>query len=107
VDRAGWEEAAVGRLTSDIEPSRLRDIVSDCLRGDTAPAVALCELLSESDLATTRHVIDKVTQKAATTSRAGDNLVRDRADDLTQLFVETEGGCKDERELAIRLHRTE
>jgi hypothetical protein len=35
-----------------------------------------------------RAAIDDVTRRAATISRAGDTLVRDRVDELTQIFVE-------------------
>jgi cell envelope opacity-associated protein A len=38
-------------------------------------------------------VIDQVTHRAATRSRARDNLVQDRADSLTQLFVDNEQEC--------------
>lgn len=58
-----------------------------------------------ADLDTVRRVIDQVTHRAATISRAGDNLVRDRADELTQLFVETESGCEDGEQLVRRLEK--
>jgi cyclopropane fatty-acyl-phospholipid synthase-like methyltransferase len=35
-----------------------------------------------------------VTRRAATLSRSGDSLLRDRVDDLTQLVVENEIGCR-------------
>lgn len=103
MDRGGIEEEAVLRLTSEIDPQELRDIVSECLRGDSSPATTLCDLVRHGDLDTARHVIDHVTHRAATISRAGDNLVRDRADELTQLFVETEAGCEDGAQLVRRL----
>ena len=103
MERSGSEEEAVVRLTSDIESNALRAIVSECLRGNAAPAAALCQLVLGSDLEVARRVIDQVTHKAATISRAGDNLVRDRADELTQLFVETESGCADGAQLIRRL----
>jgi hypothetical protein len=101
--RGGIEEEAVIRLTSEIEPASLRNIVSACLRGDATPSSTLRALVGEGDLEVARHVIDQVTHRAATISRAGDNLVRDRADELTQLFVETEHGCKDGDQLIRRL----
>ena len=104
--RTGIEEEAVVRLTSEIEPTALRNIVSDCLRGDTSPASTLCALVRAGDLEVARHVIDEVTHKAATISRAGDNLVRDRADELTQLFVEIECDCTDGAQLIRKLETT-
>jgi hypothetical protein len=103
MDRGGKEEEAVLRLTSDIDAPALRDIVSECLRGDSSPAATLRALVSGSDLDSARVVIDRVTHKAATISRATDSLVRDRADELTQLFVEIEAGCADGMQLLNRL----
>ncbi len=101
--RDGIEEEAVIRLTSEIQPPAVQNIVSGCLRGDTSPASALRALVHAGDLELARHVIDQVTHRAATISRAGDNLVRDRADELTQLFVEKEAGCADGAQLIRRL----
>jgi hypothetical protein len=101
--RSGIEEEAVIRLTSEIEPTSLRDIVGECLRGDVSPCSTLKELVRAADLEVARHVIDQVTHKAATISRASDNLVRDRADELTQLFVEIEAGCADGTQLLHKL----
>lgn len=101
--RSGIEEEAVIRLTSEIEPSSLRTIVTACLLGEATPASALRELVRAGDLEVARSVIDQITHKAATISRAGDNLVRDRADELTQLFVETEIGCADGKQLIRRI----
>jgi hypothetical protein len=103
--RSGIEEEAVMRLTAEIEPMSLRNIVSGCLRGDLTPASTLRDLVRTGDLEVARHVIDQVTHKAATISRAGDNLVRDRADELTQLFVETETGCADGAQLIRKLEK--
>jgi ubiquinone/menaquinone biosynthesis C-methylase UbiE len=47
---------------------------------------------TEDDLAV-RAAVDDVTRRAAQLSRSGDNLLRDRVDDLTQLVVENEQGC--------------
>ena len=103
--RGGIEEEAVMRLTLEIEPTSLRNMVSECLRGDVTPASTLGALVRSSDLAVARHVIDQVTLKAATISRAGDSLVRDRADELTQLFVETESGCEDAAQFIYKLEK--
>ena len=87
--------AAVERLTHGIEPSSQRDILVRCLSGTLSPAVALMQLLIETEDATeVRAVVDEVTRRAASLSRAGDSLVRDRVDDLTQLVVENEPGCE-------------
>jgi hypothetical protein len=40
-----------------------------------------------------RELVDEITARADEDSRAGDSLVRDRADALTRLFVENEGAC--------------
>lgn len=103
MDRSGIEEEAVVRLTSDINSAALRNIVSECLRGAASPSDTLRDLVGSVELETARHVIDQVTHRAATISRASDNLVRDRADELTQLFVETEAGCEDGAQLIKRL----
>ncbi|MBA2688364.1 MAG: hypothetical protein H0U64_09715 [Gemmatimonadaceae bacterium] len=103
MERSGIEEEAVVRLTSDIDSLAIRGIVSDCLRGNSSPAATLRTLVGSADLESVRHVIDQVTHRAATISRAGDNLVRDRADELTQLFVEIESGCDDGQQLMKRL----
>ena len=42
-----------------------------------------------------RGAIDDVTHRAATVSRASDRLVRDRVDELTQVFVEEVEGHAD------------
>ncbi len=103
MERDGIEEEAVLRVTAEIEPRELRNIVRDCLRGELTSSTALSELVRAGNLEVARHVVDQVTYKAATFSRAGDNLVRDRADELTQLFVETEAGCEDGVQLIKRL----
>lgn len=87
--------AAVDRLTRGIEPESHRQIVARCLSGTLSPAVALMQLLIETeDAAAVRSVVDDVTRRAASLSRAGDRLVRDRVDDLTQLVIENEQGCE-------------
>src|SRR4029079_7283261 len=86
---------AVERLTAGIEPAANRDIFKRCLSGSLSPAVALMQLLIETeDAAQVRAAVDDVTQRAASLSRATDSLLRDRVDDLTQLVVENEPGCE-------------
>ncbi len=89
------ESGAVERLTAGIEPPANRDILKRCLSGSLSPAVALMQLLIETeDAAEVRAAVDDVTQRAASLSRATDSLLRDRVDDLTQLVVENEPGCE-------------
>lgn len=89
------ESGAVDRLTAGIEPVANRDILRRCLSGSLSPAVALMQLLIETeDAAKVRAHVDDVTQRAASLSRATDSLLRDRVDDLTQLVVENEPGCE-------------
>jgi ubiquinone/menaquinone biosynthesis C-methylase UbiE len=92
----GEEEApALERLTSGIEPQAHREILMRCLSGALSPAVALMQLLIETEDATeVRAVVDEVTERAAKLSRATDSLLRDRVDDLTQLVVENEPGVE-------------
>ena len=45
-------------------------------------------MLEVEGASTVRAAIDDVTRRAATLSRAGDTMVRDRVDELTQIFVE-------------------
>lgn len=64
-----------------------------CLSGTLSPAVALMQLLIETeDAAVVRATVDQVTRRAASVSRSSDSLLRDRVDDLTQLVVENEPG---------------
>jgi len=89
------ESGAVERLTAGIEPPANRDILKRCLSGSLSPAVALMQLLIETeDAAEVRAAVDDVTQRAASLSRASDSLLRDRVDDLTQLVIENEPGCE-------------
>jgi SAM-dependent methyltransferase len=89
------ESGAVRRLTSGIEPPSHREILMRCLSGTLSPAVALMQLLIETeDAAAVRATVDEVTRRAAAISRATDSLLRDRVDDLTQLLVENEPGCE-------------
>jgi len=89
------ELTAVDRLVAGIEPETHRTILTRCLSGSLSPAVALMQLLIETeDAAEVRATVDEVTSRAATLSRATDSLLRDRVDDLTQLVVENEPGCE-------------
>lgn len=81
-------ERAVLRLTAGIEPPEHREILMRCLDGDVSPAVALMRLLTDTgDLAAVRVTVDEITMRAAVLSRAGDSLIRDRVDELTQLMI--------------------
>ena len=94
--RIGVEAEAVERLTDGIEPATIRAILVQCLGGELSPAVAIVRMLALShDVAGLRAAIDEVTRRAATRSRSGDNLVHDRADSLTQLFVDNKRECEE------------
>ena len=89
------ESSLVRRLTSGIDPPKHREILVRCLSGTLSPAVALMQLLIETeDAASVRATVDEITRRAASVSRASDSLLRDRVDDLTQLVVENEPGCE-------------
>lgn len=89
------DSGVVRRLTSGIDSPRHREILVRCLSGALSPAVALMQLLIETeDAAVVRATIDEVTRRAASVSRSSDSLLRDRVDDLTQLVVENEPGCE-------------
>ncbi len=95
-NRAGVEAEAVARLTNGIGREDSRAILVQCLNGKLSPAVAIVRLLALShDVAGVRSAIDHVTLNAASQSRAGDSLVRDRADSLTQLFVDNIRECEE------------
>jgi hypothetical protein len=64
------EAEAISRLTDGLQP----------------PAIS--SMLKVDSPSTVRAAIDDVTHRAATLSRAGDTMVRDRVDELTQIFVE-------------------
>lgn len=92
--RAGVESAAVARLAAGIEAPALRAILERCLSGVISPAVAVMQMLIESeDAAAVRGAIDDLTARAASLSRANDSLLRDRVDELTQLVVDNATGC--------------
>src|SRR6476659_7727004 len=93
--RAGQESEAVKRLLLGITDNAVRDILARCMDGSISPSVALMQMLIETeDEVIVRAAVDDVTRRAAALSRSGDNLVRDRVDDLTQLVVENEHGCR-------------
>lgn len=89
--REGDERAAAERLTSGIRPESARAILERCLAGDLPAAAALRELYEMTgEPERVRGLVDQVTDRAAVLSRAGDRLLQDRVDELTQLVVEPE-----------------
>lgn len=89
--REGSEQAAAERLTSGIHPEPARLVLERCLAGDLPPSVALRELFEmTAEPERVRSLVDEVTDRAAELSRAGDRLLQDRVDELTQLVVEPE-----------------
>jgi hypothetical protein len=98
--RTGLESEAVKRLVHGVDDVALREILVRCLEGSVSPSIALMQMLIETeDAVIVRAAVDDVTQRAATLSRSGDNLVRDRVDDLTQLVVDNESGCSEIAEM--------
>lgn len=86
--RTGMEAEAISRLTDGLQPPAIRAILVQCLIGVLAPSAAISRMLEVDSPPTVRAAIDDVTHRAATLSRAGDTMVRDRVDELTQIFVE-------------------
>jgi hypothetical protein len=86
--RTGMEAEAITRLTEGLQPPAIRAILVQCLTGEVAPSVAISRLLAVEGASTVRGAIDDVTRRAATLSRASDTMVRDRVDELTQIFIE-------------------
>jgi hypothetical protein len=86
--RTGLEAEAITRLTEGVQPPAIRAILVQCLAGEVAPSAAISRMLAVEGASTVRAAIDDVTHRAATISRAGDMLVQDRVDELTQIFVE-------------------
>jgi hypothetical protein len=82
------EAEAISRLTDGLQPPAIRAILVQCLVGELAPSAAISKMLEVEGASTVRAAIDDVTHRAATLSRAGDMLVQDRVDELTQIFVE-------------------
>jgi hypothetical protein len=86
---AGGESSAVRRLTEDLGDPAQREILARCLTGIVTPVLALDQLLVETgDAPAVRAMIDELTGRAASISRATDSLLRDRVDELTQLVVD-------------------
>ena len=98
--RTGLEAEAINRLTDGVQPPAIRAILVQCLAGEVAPSAAISRMLAADSVATVRAAIDDVTRRAATLSRAGDRLVQDRVDELTQVFVEKGAGLADVAGLA-------
>lgn len=86
--RTGLEAEAISRLTDGLQPAAIRAILVQCLAGEVAPSTAVSRMLAVGGASSVRGVIDDVTHRAATVSRASDRLVQDRVDELTQVFVE-------------------
>src|SRR3954447_13989064 len=86
--RTGLEAEAISRLTDGVQPATIRAILVQCLAGELAPSTAVSKMLAAGGASVVRSAIDDVTHRAATVSRASDRLVRDRVDELTQVFVE-------------------
>jgi len=86
--RTGLEAEAISRLTDGLQPPGIRAILVQCLAGEVAPSVAISRMVAVGGPLSVRAVIDDVTHRAATLSRASDRLVQDRVDELTQIFVE-------------------
>ncbi len=83
------ESSAVRRLTVDLGDPVQREILGQCLTGAVTPVLALDRLLVETgDASAVRAMIDEITMRAASISRATDSLLRDRVDELTQLVVD-------------------
>ncbi len=92
--REGIEAELVDRLTAELEPSAARHALARCLDGAVTPPAALAQLLLACrNVSLVRELVDEVTARADADSRAGDALVRDRADALTRLFIENAGAC--------------
>nr|MDQ6926558.1 hypothetical protein [Candidatus Eremiobacteraeota bacterium] len=82
------------RLTAELLPLAARHALARCLDGAVTPPAALARmLLACRNVALVRELVDEVTARADADSRAGDALVRDRADALTRLFVDNAPAC--------------
>ena len=96
--RTGLEAEAISRLTDGLQPPAIRAILVQCLAGEVAPSVAISRMVAVGGPLSVRAVIDDVTHRAATLSRASDRLVQDRVDELTQVFVEQIASVADIRD---------
>ena len=91
--REGLEAELVARLTHDLAPEAARRVLVRGLDGELSPRAVLAKLLlSQGSVTPVRELVDEITARTDEDSRAGDSLVRDRADELTRLFVENEPG---------------
>jgi hypothetical protein len=92
--REGLEAELVDRLTRDVGGESARRTLVRCLDGELSPRATLAMLLvAQGSVSAVRELVDEITARADEDSRAGDSLVRDRADALTRLFVENEAAC--------------
>jgi hypothetical protein len=92
--REGMEAELVSRLAAGFGPEPARRALVRCLDGELSAGAALAQLLLVTRSVTAvRELVDEVTARADADSRAGDSLVRDRADALTRLVVENEAAC--------------
>lgn len=92
--REGVEAELVSRLTEDLAPEAARRALLRCLDGQLSARATLAQLLlATRSVSAVRELIDEVTARADADSRAGDALVRDRADALTRLVVDNEAAC--------------
>jgi hypothetical protein len=92
--REGIEAELVSRLTEGLGSDATRRTLVRCLDGELSGRATLMQLLvAGTSITGLRELIDEITARADADSRAGDSLVRDRADALTRLFVENEAGC--------------
>jgi len=91
--REGIEAEVVSRLTEGLGSDVTRRSLVRCLDGELSARAALMQLLVAGTSVTgVRELVDEITARTDADSRAGDSLVRDRADALTRLFVENEAG---------------
>jgi hypothetical protein len=105
--RTGLEAEAITRLTDGVQPAGIRAILVQCLSGEVAPSAAISRMLAAENAGIVRAAIDDVTRRAATLSRAGDMLVQDRVDELTQIFVEKVADMADVSDATKRGSRSE
>lgn len=102
--REGIEAELVSRLTTGLGSETTRRSLVRCLDGELSGRAALMQLLlAGTSVTALRELVDEITARADADSRAGDSLVRDRADALTRLFVESEAACA---RVAARLARS-
>jgi hypothetical protein len=92
--REGSDAELVTRLASGLGPEPARRALVRCLDGELSARATLAQLLLVTRSATAvRELVDEVTARTDADSRAGDALVRARADALTRLVIETGPAC--------------